>query len=788
MGILGILETTVKLYQSGSLFFLQIAAILFAPVVILSALPFIGAPFAQPLLYFLMLVIGAVVAGALTLVICGDYLGKHLTLRQVFTRIDQFGLFSILGAASLVSLLVVGFQLARIGLLRIGTIGSIFLIPIVPLFLWILVNWSLFVQSIVIERRSVVDSLRRSKELVQQNWWRVFSLLLSFALAIFIVMWIAGAIAGRMFSVLTIVVTAPVYIIGTTLIYFDLRIRKEGFSAETLAQNLELERRLEAAKASARKVLADEDYIRKRNALYIVLGANLFLIALKFFLARVSGSMLIAASGWMSVLNFSLTGAVLLGVLVSVRDERVTKRLSLIENALAIVISIAVLYIAGNMFIKMFIKMARMKPMAGHAGHGGMSMGGLMYVPPVTIAAIFGAGICYFMSQYKIYIGKSCESTSIEAAGRHCRLHVIMEIGVIIGLIGAWIGLGKLRLLFTTFVLAYVIYTGITILWRGYKGLTAGYPMEHACHIERNYKLIGGFVAVMLILYFVTGVYIIKWDENGVLKRFGKEVANAVQPGLHYHLPWPIETVEKVKMDEVRELETNPLLLVAGDENMVNVKIGVDYNVKDAADYVFNTQDPDRLVMYNAEKAIRDIVGHREIIGEDDDSSYLLTNGKSDVEEVATRSLQDLLDKDKSGINVLNVQLLALDPPSEVTEAFRDIASAMEEKQTYIHQAQERWNEVVTEAKGKAAAMVRLAEGYKAGKINRARGEAEAYVKKLSEYQKARKITNTRLYLETMEKVLPGVKKVIVDGNIKKETTDLWLINDKVKGKVVGFQ
>ncbi|KKK95438.1 hypothetical protein LCGC14_2672810 [marine sediment metagenome] len=115
-------------------------------------------------------------------------------------------------------------------------------------------------------------------------------------------------------------------------------------------------------------------------------------------------------------------------------------------------------------------------------------------------------------------------------------------------------------------------------------------------------------------------------------------------------------------------------------------------------------------------------------------------------------------------------------------------ASAMEEKQTYIFEAEEYSNQIITESWGKALAMVHLAEGYRAKKINNAEGEAAAYLKTLSEYQKAREITDIRLYLETMEKILPGVKKVFVYKNINKQTTDLWLLDDNVKGNVVGFE
>lgn len=786
-GITEILKTAFKLYKDNFGLFFGVTLIVLAPVLVFSGFNQLKSPQFLLLLRFLTIFGGSIAAGVLSLSICGNYLNEHFSMKELFRRLNQHGLFAILGAGFLVSIMVTGFDLVRIGLLKIGIYGTVFFIPVVILFVWALVNWSLFAQSAAVENKNVIDSFKRSRELVRHNWWRVFGLMLVLGMIVSIPLLIASTAAkglegsmfgGILFSVITIAFTAPVFMAATALLYFDLRVRNENLNIEKLTKDL---RQVEDR---AGKIAIDEGYMRKRNALFIVLCANLFLIILKFVLSKVSGSVAIAASGWMSVENFFLTGVVLFGVIVSARDERVSKRLSIIENALAIAISIAVLFIAGNMFVKMFIKMSQ--GMKGPGGHG-MAAGGLMYIPAVTIAAIFGAGICYFMSQYKIYIGKSCKSTSIEAAGRHCRLHVFMEIAVIIGLIGAWIGLEKLNLLAAAFVLAYVIYTGFTILWRGYQGLTAGYPMEHACHFERNYKLIGSFMAVMLTLYMATGIYTVKWNENGVLKQFGREV-RVIEPGLYYHLPWPVETVEKVKMDEVRKLETEPILLVAGDENLVKVRIGVHYNVKNASDYLFNTRDPQDLVLYNTETAVRDVVGRMKIIGEAQDMKYLLTTGKAVVEATATKSLQELLDKDRSGTNVLNVQILSLDPPEEVAMAFRDIASAMEEKQTYILEAEEYSNQIITESRGKALAMVHLAEGYRVKKINNAAGEAAAYLKTLSEYQKAREITNIRLYLETMEKILPGVRKVFVDKNINKQTTDLWLLNDKVKGNLVGFE
>lgn len=787
MSIGDIFKASTELYRDKAALFLGILVIFLSPVIILAGFGKAQSQGFSLLLNFLTIILGSVAAGTLTFAISLAYLKQNTPFKQVLGWMNRPGLITLLGTSVFASSLIVGFDLTRIGLLKAGAAGAILLIPVAAVFLWVLVKWSLFVQVVAVENRSVISSLRRSRELVRENWWRVFGFLLLLGLLMVIPMWIARVIgsqissipaAGIAISLLTLLFTAPLFIIGTTLLYFDLRLRQENFGMEILS------RELKSSEPMAREIPIDENYIRKRNALLIVLCANLFLIALKFTLASISGSMAIKASGWMSVENFFLTSIVLLGVVVSVRDERILKRLSVIENALAIAISIFILYIAGNMFVQMFIKVSHgAQSISGH-GHSG---GELLYIPAVTIAAVFGAGVCYFMSQYKIYVGKACGSSSIEAAGRHCQLHVFMEAAVIIGLVGAWIGMEKLNLFAAAFVLAYVIYAGFSILFRGYRGLTSGYPMDHACHIERNYKLIGSFIAAILVLYSATGIYTVKWNEIGVLKRFGREM-NIVQPGINYHIPWPVETVEKVKIDEVRELETPPILIVAGDENLIKVRIGIHYNVKDPADYLFNTQEPEKLVLNNAETAARNIIGRMRIIGEDESASYLLTSGKAEVEKVTKQSVQELLDRDKSGTNVLNVQILALDPPDEVADAFRDIASAMEEKQTYIHEAEEYWNQIVTEAGGKAAAMINLAEGYRVKKINNARGEAEAYLKKLAEYRKAREITDIRLYLETMERVLPGIKKVIVDRDIKKETTDLWLLNDRVKGKVAGFE
>ncbi|MFQ6067183.1 MAG: FtsH protease activity modulator HflK [bacterium] len=521
--------------------------------------------------------------------------------------------------------------------------------------------------------------------------------------------------------------------------------------------------------------MAEEDLFRKRNALIIVMMINVALIILIFSLAAVSGSMALIAAGWMSVENLFLTFGVFLGVVMSGKKEGFSKRIALMENLLALLISTFIFYIAIRMFVKV---LSGPSAMISHI--------------PATVAGVFaGASMCYFMARYKIYIGKSCSSPSIEAAGYHCRTHVFMWLAVAVGLIGYMVGLTTLNRLAVVLVLTIVISTGWMIFSRSYKSLTSGLPTEHICHLERSYKQIVGLGAVVLLLYFASGFYIVSWDQQGVIRRFGawvgkKGAAQAllyhrVRPGLGYHLPWPIESIEKVKVDEVKRLETEILLLLTGDENLVRVNVGTHYQIKDAASYIFNITQIKELIKYNLETAIRKIVGLKGV-------DYLLTVGKIEIEGEVKQWLQSLLDRDRSGVQVLSVQVLLLDPPEEVADAFRDVASAKEDMVAYINEAEAYRNQVVPEAIGKATAMIRRAEGYRIEKVNNARGESKRYLHQLKEYSKAREITDLRLYIETMERILPGVEKVVVAPEIEQETTDLWLFDKNLKGKIVGLE
>lgn len=517
----------------------------------------------------------------------------------------------------------------------------------------------------------------------------------------------------------------------------------------------------------------EDNLQRKRSALLIVLGVNLALVIIIFILGGISGSMGLKAAAWMSVENLFLTAGVFLGVILSGReDARISKRITLSENLITILISLFIFYVASRMFIKIV--------------SGPQMM--LRNIPAMIMGIIFGAGLCYFMSSYKIYIGRTCSAPSIEAAGYHCKTHVFMWLAVAAGLVGYMVGLTALNRLAVVAVLTYVLYVGWMIFYRSYRSLISGLPPEHACHLKHTPRQKAALLSALFFLYLLSGFYIVSYNEEGVIRRFGRWLKepegifyHRSSPGIGYRLPFPIETVEMVKVDEVKRLNTGEISLLTGDENLVKVKFGIHYRIKDAADYLFSVSQPSELVVDNLDAAVRKVVGLNEV-------DYLLTFGKKEIEREVKELAQGLLDVDKAGVEVLSIQLLLLDPPEEVGDAFRDVASAMEDKVAFINEAEAYRNQVIPEAKGEALAKVRRAEGYQIKKVNNSRGEAENYIKQLKEYVKEREITDLRLYIEALEEILPGVEKVIVDPRIEQETTDLWLFDKSLKGKVVGLE
>ncbi len=303
-----------------------------------------------------------------------------------------------------------------------------------------------------------------------------------------------------------------------------------------------------------------------------------------------------------------------------------------------------------------------------------------------------------------------------------------------------------------------------------------------------NFKITPVLVGI-IVLWLGTGIYIVGPDEVGVVRTFGK-FTRVVQSGLNWKFPAPIETVDTPKVTEVKRIEIGfrtlkngqyrtvekESLMLTGDENIVDAEMIVQYKIKDPVAYLFRIVGPELTVREAAEASLRTVVGRNKI-------DETLTTGKFTIQEETKTQLQSILDIYNSGIHVVAVQLQDVSPPKEVIGAFKDVASAKEDKNRMINQAEGYRNDIIPKARGEAEAMIRDAEGFKESRIKRSEGDAAKFTTILKEYRKAKSITEKRLYLETMEKVLPDIEKIIVPDKNSGNMLNLLNLN---AGKTAG--
>ncbi|NQU27878.1 MAG: FtsH protease activity modulator HflK [Candidatus Marinimicrobia bacterium] len=280
-----------------------------------------------------------------------------------------------------------------------------------------------------------------------------------------------------------------------------------------------------------------------------------------------------------------------------------------------------------------------------------------------------------------------------------------------------------------------------------------------------------GIIPIIIIalgLWLATGIFVVGPDEVGVIRTFGK-ATRVAQSGLNWHLPYPIEVVNTPKVTEVKRIEIGfrnvgkqgyrkfekESLMLTGDENIVDAELIVQYKIKDPQAYLFNFVKPEATVREAAEASLRTTIGQHKI-------DEALTAGKFMIQEEAKELLQVTLDRYHTGIHVVAVQLQAVGPPKQVVAAFKDVASAKEDKNRMINQAESYRNNVIPKARGEAQAQIEEAQGYMEARIKRAEGDAAKFTAILKEYRKAQGVTETRLYLEAMEEILPGIQKYII--------------------------
>ncbi|HIC39551.1 MAG TPA: FtsH protease activity modulator HflK [Candidatus Marinimicrobia bacterium] len=292
-------------------------------------------------------------------------------------------------------------------------------------------------------------------------------------------------------------------------------------------------------------------------------------------------------------------------------------------------------------------------------------------------------------------------------------------------------------------------------------------------------------IGIGLVFWLLTGTYVVGPDEVGVVQTFGKHT-RVTQSGLNYHLPYPIETVQTPKVTEVKRVEIGfrtmgnnqyrtiekESLMLTGDENIVDAELIVQYKIKDAASYLFNFVMPVLTVREAAEASLRTVIGKHKI-------DEALTSGKFLIQEETKDLLQSILDKYGTGVLVVAVQLQDVSPPKQVRAAFKDVASAKEDKNRMINQAEGYRNDIIPKARGEAQAMISEAEGFREARVSRAEGEVAKFNAMLVEYKKAKVVTRKRLYLETMEEILPNINKYIIPGGDGGNLLNLLNLNNK---------
>ena len=288
----------------------------------------------------------------------------------------------------------------------------------------------------------------------------------------------------------------------------------------------------------------------------------------------------------------------------------------------------------------------------------------------------------------------------------------------------------------------------------------------------RNTRIIPILIIVALGLWMLTGLYRVQPDEEGIALIFGRVVAKT-QPGLHLNFPPPIGHVYTPKVTRVNQVEIGfrsgveigrpgvlrdvdqESLMLTGDENIIDIKAAVFWVIDDASKYLFNIRNPEGTVKDASEAAIREIIGQTNF-------EVAYTQGRKTIAIEAPKLIQKILDSYDAGIRITQVALQAIDPPKEAKGAFLDVQTSREDKERAINEAQGYLNEVTQKAQGQAEQITKAADAYKAERINQANGDAQRFILIYQQYQQNKEVTTRRVYLDTMEKILGGMNKVLI--------------------------
>ena len=277
----------------------------------------------------------------------------------------------------------------------------------------------------------------------------------------------------------------------------------------------------------------------------------------------------------------------------------------------------------------------------------------------------------------------------------------------------------------------------------------------------------GLLVALVLVVWLVSGSYIVDEGRRGVVTRFGR-YTETTTPGLRWHLPFPIEAVDVIDFSQVKTVEIgyrngNPKnkiaresLMLTDDENIIDIQFAVQYNLKSAPDFVFNTRKPDDIVFQVAQTAMSEVVGRSQM-------DYVLYEGRAQIAAETEKLMQTMLDKYGTGVYIQKVTLQNTQPPEQVQAAFDDAVKASQDRERQKNEGQAYANDIIPRARGMASRLLQEAEGYNASVVQRAEGDASRFRQILVEYLRAPAVTRERLYLDMMQTVLGNSSKVLVD-------------------------
>ena len=292
-------------------------------------------------------------------------------------------------------------------------------------------------------------------------------------------------------------------------------------------------------------------------------------------------------------------------------------------------------------------------------------------------------------------------------------------------------------------------------------------------------------VLIIALIWAATGFYIVDQGSRGVVLRFGKNT-EVTMPGPRWHIPFPVESVEVVNLEQVRTLEVGyrssgnsvarskelrESLMLTDDENIIDLQFAVQYNLKSAENFLFNNRSADASVRGAAESAIREIVGKSKM-------DFAFYEGREEIAVKAKKLMQEILDRYDTGINVTSVTMQNAQPPEQVQASFDDAVKAKQDLERQKNEGQAYANDIIPKAKGAASRLTSEAQGYRVKVESEAKGNASRFEQILTQYNRAPEVMRDRIYIEAQEQILSNISKVIVDQ--KNSNSLLYLPLDKL--------